>query len=228
MIPTAADWAAVRMSLLVALAALVLILPPGVAIAWLLARRAFRGKAALEAVVMLPLVLPPVLTGYLLLVVFGRGGFVGAALYDWFGVEIAFTWKGMALAAGVMGLPLLVRTVRLSIEAVDSRLEEAARTLGYSAWRTFFAVTLPLAWPGVLAGAVLAFARAMGEFGATIMVASNVEGTRTIALEILHLFRVPGGESTAIIRLSIISILLSFIALLVAERLARSKREAAR
>lgn len=228
MMPTAADWAAVRMSLIVALAALVITMPPGIAIAWLLARRRFRGKAMLDAIVMLPLVLPPVLTGYVLLALLGRGGAIGAAFYEWFGVEIAFTWKGMALAAGVMGLPLLVRTVRLSIEAVDSRLEEAARTLGYSAWRTFFAVTLPLAWPGVLAGCVLAFARAMGEFGATIMVASNVDGTRTIALEILHRFRVPGGDNTAIIRLSAISILLSFIALLVAERLARSKREAAR
>lgn len=228
MIPTAADWSAVRMSLVVALASLPIMLPVGVAVAWLLARRTFRGKSVLEAVVMLPLVLPPVLTGYVLLAALGRGGWFGAMLYERFGVEVAFTWKGMALAAAVMGLPLLVRTVRLSIEAVDVRLEEAARTLGFSAWRTFFVVTLPLAWPGVVAGAVLAFARAMGEFGATIMVASNVEGTRTIALEVLHRFRVPGGESTAIVRLSVISILLSFIALLVAERLARSRAAGAR
>lgn len=224
MMPSAAEWSAIGVSLGVGLAALVLVAPLGVALGWLFARRAFPGKALLEAAVMLPLVLPPVLTGYLLLVVLGRRGVIGHFLDATLGIEIIFTWKGMALAAAVMGLPLMVRTCRLAIEGVDERLEAASRTLGWSRWATFWRVTLPLAWRGVLSGAVLAFARAMGEFGATVMVASNVTGERTIALEILHLFRIPGGDPSAILRLAIASIVMSLVALLAADRLARGRR----
>jgi len=185
--------------------------------------RSFRGKILVEALVFLPLVLPPVVTGYLILVVMGQHGLIGGPLYDALGVRIVFTWVGMALAGAVVGLPFLVRAVRLSIEAVPRGLEEASRTLGLGRWKTFVRVTLPLARPGILAGALLAFARALGEFGATVMVAPNVDGTRTLALEIFRQASVPGGEA-AVARLAVISILLSFIALLGTEWLARRTR----
>jgi molybdate transport system permease protein len=212
------------MSLVVASAALAVMLPAGIAVGWLLARRRFRGKMLVEVIVFLPLVMPPVVTGYLLLVVFGRRGLLGAWLYENLGLEIAFTWKGMALASAAVGFPLLVRSVRLAMEGVQPGLEEAARTLGCSRLGTFVRVTLPLAWPGLLAGGVLAFARALGEFGATRMVALNADGTRTIALEVFQLMETPGADQSAVVRLTIISILLSGAALMVCELLARRWR----
>jgi len=224
MILSPADWSAVRVSVLVSLAAVAVSLPVGVALGWALARGRFRGKTLLEALVFLPLVLPPVVTGYLLLLLLGRRGWIGRLLFEHWGVEIAFTWKGMAVAAGVVGLPLLVHSCRLSLEAVDRRLEEAARTLGYSALATFGRVTLPLAWPGVAAGALLTFARALGEFGATVMLAPNVDGTRTIALEVFHRFSIPGTEQWDIARLAVVSAVLSFVSLVVTDLLARRLR----
>ena len=224
---TPAEWSALRMSALVAGAALVVALPVGVALGWLLARRRFFGKAALEAVVFLPLVLPPVVTGYLLLVVFGRNGWVGRLLWDVLGIQVVFTWVGMALAAAMVGLPLLVRAVRLTFEGVDPGLESAARTLGAGPWRTFWRVTLPLARPGIVAGGLLAFARGLGEFGATVMVAPNVAGTRTLALEIYRQAAIPGGEA-AIGRLALISVALSLAALLGTEWFGRRGRRRAR
>jgi molybdate transport system permease protein len=222
-VPGSAEMSALGMSLLVGVTGLLLILPLGVFLGWLLARRRFRGKVLMEAVVFLPLVLPPVVTGYLLLVLFGRRGWIGAFLDRAFGVEIVFTWFAMALAGGIVGLPLLVRSVRLAVERVDPGLEEAARTLGSGGWDTFRRVTFPLARPGLLAGSLLAFARALGEFGATVMVAPNTEGTRTLALEIYRQASIPGGEG-AVVRLGAISIALSLAALLGTEVLARRGR----
>ena len=227
MILTPAEWSALRMSLLVAGASLVVALPAGVALGWIFARRRFFGKAVLEAVVFLPLVLPPVVTGYLLLMVFGRNGWVGRLLWDVLGLQVVFTWVGMALAAAVVGLPLLVRAVRLTFEGVDPGLESAARTLGAGPWRTFWRVTLPLARPGIVAGGLLAFARGLGEFGATVMVAPNVAGTRTLALEIYRQAAIPGGEA-AVGRLALISIALSLAALLGTEWFGRRGRRRAR
>ena len=206
------EWSALVMSLLVASTALVLVLPPGIALGWFFARHSFRGKLLLEGLVFLPLVLPPVVTGYMLLVVLGKNGWIGGFLSDVLGVQIVFTWVGMAIAGALVGLPFLVRAVRLAVEAVDPALEEASRTLGLGPWRTFVRVTLPMARSGILAGAMLAFARALGEFGATVMVAPNVAGTRTLALEIFRQASVPGGEA-AVARLGLISIALSLLAL---------------
>jgi len=211
------------MSLEVGVGALLLLLPIGVGLGWLLARRRFRGKAILEAVVLLPLVLPPVVTGYLLLVLFGRRGWIGEPLFEWFGIRVAFTTLGMVLAGAAVGLPLLVRAVRLAVENVEPGLEAAARTLGAGPWETFRRITLPLARSGILAGSLLAFARAVGEFGATVMVAPNTPGTRTLALEIYREASTPGGEG-AVLRLALLSILLSFAALLGTEWLARPRR----
>lgn len=223
---TPLEWSALRMSLLVSGTALVLALPPGIALGWLLARKRFRGRLLVEALVFLPLVLPPVVTGYLLLVVFGQGSWLGQAVLRPLGLRIAFTWVGMALAGAVVGLPFLVRSVRLSVEAVDRGLEDAARTLGLGPWSAFVRVTLPLARPGIVAGALLAFARALGEFGATVMVAPNVAGTRTLALEIFRQASVPGGEA-AVARLAGISVVLSLAALLGTEWLGERRRRAA-
>src|SRR5437660_8932664 len=170
------EWIAIRLSLKIALVATVVALPFGLAVAWLLARKNFWGKALLDGLIHLPLVLPPVVTGYLLLIVFGRRAPVGAFLADHFGIVFSFRWTGAALACGIMGFPLMVRAIRLSIEAVDRRLEDAASTLGANPFWNFVSVTLPLALPGVLAGTVLAFARALGEFGATITFVSNIPG----------------------------------------------------
>ncbi|MGY0560970.1 molybdate ABC transporter permease subunit [Luteimonas sp. A277] len=198
-------------------------LPLAVAVGWLLARKRFPGKALLDALVHLPLVLPPVVVGYALLVTFGSQGAVGQFLGR-FGLEFAFRWTGAALAAAIMGFPLMVRTIRLSIENVDRRLEQAAATLGASPWRRFFTITLPLAWPGLVAGAVLGFAKALGEFGATITFVSAIPGeTRTISTAIYGLMQVPGGEA-AIWRLAAISVLISFAALLASEWLVRRQR----
>jgi molybdate transport system permease protein len=211
------DWVAVQLSLRVALVATAVSLPFGVTAGWLLARKRFPGKALFNAVIYLPLVLPPVVTGYLLLLTFGRRGLIGGWLADHLGIVFAFRWTGAALACGVMAFPLMVGAIRLSIESVDRRLEDAASTLGASpAWR-FATVTLPLALPGVIAGAVLAFARALGEFGATITFVSNIPGeTQTISAAIYTLTQVPGGDMQAL-RLVVIAVLISLAALVVSE-----------
>jgi len=212
-------WNAVTLSLRVASAATLASLLPGLAVAWLLARRRFPGRALLDGLVHLPLILPPVVTGYLLLLALGRRGFLGSALAE-IGIVFAFRWTGAALACAVMGFPLMVRAMRLSIEAVDPRLEQAAGTLGASPLAVFLTVTLPLSLPGCIAGAVLAFAKAMGEFGATITFVSNIPGeTQTLPSAIYTLTQVPGGEGPAL-RLTLISVALSVAALLVSEFLA--------
>ncbi len=209
----------VRVAALASLGAL----PLAVAVGWLLARRRFPGKALLDALVHLPLVLPPVVVGYALLAAFGSQGPAGRFLGQ-FGIELAFRWTGAALAAGIMGFPLMVRTIRLSIENVDRRLEQAAATLGASPWRRFFTITLPLAWPGLVAGAVLGFAKALGEFGATITFVSAIPGeTRTLSSAIYGLMQVPGGEA-AIWRLAAVAIAISLFALLASEWLVRRQR----
>jgi molybdate transport system permease protein len=207
------------LSLQVAAVATLASLGPGLAVAWLLARRRFPGRAVLDGLVHLPLILPPVVTGYLLLLAFGRRGILGGALAE-VGVVFAFRWTGAALACAVMGFPLMVRAMRLSFEAVDRRLEQAAGTLGASPLAVFLTVTLPLSLPGCLAGAVLAFAKAMGEFGATITFVSNIPGqTQTLPSAIYTLTQVPGGEGPAL-RLTLVSIAISITALLASEALA--------
>ncbi|MBT2185889.1 molybdate ABC transporter permease subunit [Sphingobium nicotianae] len=214
-------WSIILLSLKVSLVAVLLTMPVAFGLAWLLARGRFPGKLLLDALVHLPLVLPPVVTGWLLLIAFGTNGPIGRWLADWFGVSLMFRWTGAALAAAVMALPLMVRAMRLSIEAVDRRLEGAARTLGASPWRSFVSITLPLATPGLLAGAVLGFARSIGEFGATITFVSNIPGeTRTIPIAIYGALQIPGNEAD-VTRLAIIAVLLSLGALLVSELLAR-------
>ncbi len=215
------EWTAVRLSLVVATTAMLASLPFGVAVAWLLARREFRGKSLLDALVHLPLILPPVVTGYLLLVWFGRRGPVGELLHDWFGIVLSFRWTGAVLACAVMGFPLMVRAIRLSIEAVDRKLEDAAGTLGANPAWVFATVTLPLCLPGILAGMILCFAKAMGEFGATITFVSNIPGeTQTLPSAIYTFTQVPGGDSGAM-RLILISIALSVAALFASEWLAQ-------
>jgi molybdate transport system permease protein len=218
---TPEEWTAVLLSVRVALVATAFALPFGIAIAWLLARRNFWGKALLDGVVHLPLVLPPVVTGYLLLISFGRKGPVGAFLADTFGIVFSFRWTGAALACGVMAFPLLVRAIRLSFEAIDRRLEDAAATLGANGLWTFLTVTLPLALPGVIAGMVLSFAKALGEFGATITFVSNIPGeTQTISAAIYTLTQVPGGDAGAL-RLVVVAIALALAALIASEWFAR-------
>ena len=215
------DWTAVALSLRVAAVSTVVALPFGIAIATLLARKSFWGKSALDALVHLPLVLPPVVTGYLLLISFGRKAPVGAFLADHLGIVFSFRWTGAALACGVMAFPLMVRAIRLSIEAIDRRLEDAAATLGANHVWTYTTVTLPLALPGIITGIVLAFARALGEFGATITFVSNIPGeTQTISAAIYTLTQVPGGDRAAL-SLVIVAILISFVALLASEWFAR-------
>ena len=217
---TPEEWTAVRLSLLVATTATLASLPFGVAIAWLLARRDFWGKGLLDTLVHLPLILPPVVTGYLLLITFGRRGALGSFLAD-IGIVFSFRWTGAALACGVMGFPLLVRAIRLSIEAVDTRLEDASWTLGANRFLVFATVTLPLALPGIIAGMVLCFAKALGEFGATITFVSNIPGeTQTISAAIYTYTQVPGGDAAAL-RLVVIAIVIALAALVVSEWLAR-------
>lgn len=215
------DWTAVQLSLRVAAVSTVVALPFGIAIATLLARKEFWGKALLDAMVLLPLVLPPVVTGYLLLITFGRRAPVGAFLADHFGIVFSFRWTGAALACGIMAFPLMVRAIRLSIEAIDTRLEDAAATLGANrVWR-FATITLPLALPGIIAGAILSFVRALGEFGATITFVSNIPGeTQTISAAIYTLTQVPNGDADAL-KLVIVSVIISLAALIAAEWLAR-------
>jgi len=216
-----AELAIIALSLKVSAVAMVGVLPVAFALAWLLARKQFPGKVLLDAMVHLPLVLPPVVTGWLLLIAFGRNGPVGQWLEQWFGVSLVFRWTGAALAAAIMALPLMVRAIRLSLESVDPRLEGVARTLGAGPWRTFASVTLPLSMPGVLAALVLGLARSLGEFGATITFVSNIPGeTRTLPLAIYTALQVPGGED-AVTRLALISVGISLAALALSEWLAR-------
>jgi len=218
---TPEEWTAVQLSLRIALTATVVSLPLGIAVAWLLARKDFWGKALLDGVVHLPLVLPPVVTGYLLLIWFGRRAPIGAFLENTFGIVFSFRWTGAALACGVMAFPLLVRAIRLSFEAIDRRLEDAASTLGANRFWTFVTVTLPLALPGVIAGMVLCFAKALGEFGATITFVSNIPGeTQTISAAIYTFTQVPGGDAAAL-RLVIVAVAISLIALIASEWFAR-------
>ena len=215
---------AIALSVKVAVAASLASLPPGIAVAWLLARRRFFGKSLLDALVHLPLVLPPVVVGYALLVTLGHNGTVGRLLSEQFGITLAFRWTGAALASAIMGFPLMVRAIRLAIESVDRRLEQAASTLGANPLRVFLTVTLPLAWPGIVAGTVLAFAKALGEFGATITFVSSIPGeTRTLSSAIYGLMQVPGGEA-GIWRLAVVAIAISLLALLASEWLVRRQR----
>jgi len=215
---------ALSLSMRVALWSVATSLPVGLLVAWLLARRDFIGKTALNALVHLPLVLPPVVVGYLLLVLFGREGPLGRLLFSLFGVSLPFTWQGAALAAAVMAFPLMVRAMRLSLEAVDRRLEAAARTLGARPATVFATITLPLMAPGIVVGAVLAFARSLGEFGATITFAANIPGeTRTLPIALYTLIQSPDGEAAAL-RLTALSVVLSLAALAASEVLARRLR----
>lgn len=218
---TPEEWEVVALSVKVGAVATIAALPLAYGLAWLLARGRFPGKLLLDAVVHLPLVLPPVVTGWALLVAFGHTGPLGRWLADWFGVSVMFRWTGAAIAAGVMALPLMVRSMRLSIEAVDRRLEGAARTLGAGRWRAFATIALPLSLPGIWAGAVLGFARSLGEFGATITFVSNIPGeTRTLPLAVYTALQLPGGEAL-VARLSLIAVALSLGALIAAEWLVR-------
>jgi molybdate transport system permease protein len=218
---TSDEWVAVTLSLRIAFVATVVALPFGLAVAWLLARKDFWGKTLLDGVVHLPLVLPPVVTGYLLLISFGRRGAVGSFLADTFGIVFSFRWTGAALACGIMGFPLLVRPMRISLEAIDRRLEDAAATLGASRTWVYLTVTLPLALPGIIAGMVLCFAKALGEFGATITFVSNIPGeTQTISAAIYTYLQVPGGDAAAS-RLVVVAIVIALVALVASEWLAR-------
>ena len=219
-----AEWQASVLSLKIAGSAVGWVLIPGIAVAWLLARHEFRGKALLDGLLHLPLVLPPVVVGYLLLLSLGRNGWLGQWLNQGFGFSLPFTWQGAAVAGGVMAFPLLVRAVRLSLEAVDPKLEAAAGTLGANRWRVLFTITLPLAIPGLLTGTVLAFARALSEFGATITFASNIPGeTRTLPLALYTLIQTPGKEAAAA-RLCVLSIAIAMLSLIASEWLARRAR----
>jgi molybdate transport system permease protein len=215
------EWGIVALSLRVSMAAVLLTMPVAYGLAWLLARRRFPGRILLDALVHLPLVLPPVVTGWLLLIVFGTQGPVGSWLQAQFGLTLVFRWTGAALAAAVMALPLMVRAMRLSIEAVDRRLVDAARTLGAGRWHAFRTITLPLSLPGIAAAAMLGFARSLGEFGATITFASNIAGeTRTLPLAIYSGLQLPGAEAI-VTRLALISVVLSVAALVASELLVR-------
>lgn len=218
---TPAELSALLLSLQVSLWAVAGMLPPGILLAWLLARRRFRGKSIVETLLYLPLVLPPTVTGYLLLLAFGRKGWLGHALHQWFGLTIAFSWKGAAIASAVMSFPLLVQAIRLSMSQIEPRLEQAAGTLGASPLRVFCTVTLPLAAPGILTGTILGFARSLGEFGATITFVGNIEGeTRTLPLAFFTYTQTPGGEEPAF-RLVLISLAVAFAALMGSDVLTR-------
>lgn len=219
------EYQALMLSLKVSLCAVAGSLPFGIATAWLLARRNFPGKTLVDALVHLPLVVPPIVTGYVLLVLFGRQGVVGSFLYENFGITLAFTWRGAAMASAVMAFPLMVRAVRLSIEGVDRRLESAAKTLGAERGSVFFTITLPLITPGIITGTLLAFARALSEFGATITFVSNIEGqTQTLPLALFTMTQVPGGEAGAM-RLCLISVGVAIAALTASEFLSKRFEE---
>ena len=222
---TSEEWAVLALSIRVGLVCVLLSLPAAVVLGWLLARREFRGKVLLDGLCHLPLVLPPVVTGYVLLLLFSRRGILGGFLEEALGIQVAFDWKGAALASAVVGFPLALRAVRLAIEYVDPRLEQAARTLGAGPFRVFLTVTMRLAAPGLLVGALLAFARSLGEFGATITFVSNIAGeTRTLPLAIYTHINRPGGDA-AVARLVILSVVLSFAALVASEAVARRMRK---
>ncbi|MBT5647172.1 MAG: molybdate ABC transporter permease subunit [Rhodospirillaceae bacterium] len=215
---------AIQLSLKVSLWAVAISLPFGIAVAWVLARCEFPGKSLFDALIHVPLVVPPVVIGYLLLVLLGRKGAIGGWLYDSFGITVAFSCQGAAVAAAVMAFPLMVRAIRLSIEAIDTRLEQAARTLGAGPIDVFFSVTLPLTGSGIVVGVILAFARALGEFGATITFVSAIPGeTTTLPVALYGLAQVPGQEGSAI-RLVILSIVIAFAAMFVSEVIARRVR----
>jgi molybdate transport system permease protein len=219
---TPEEWSAVALSLRVSFWATLLSLPLGLLVAHALARWDFPGRQILNGLVHLPLILPPVVTGYLLLLTFGRKGWIGQSLDQWFGLIFAFRWTGAALAAAVMAFPLMVRAMRLAIEAVDPKLEQAAGTLGASRPWVYATVTLPLILPGVIAGAILAFAKAMGEFGATITFVSNIPGqTQTLPSAIYAALQVPGGEAQAF-RLVLVSIAVAMAALILSEWVSRA------
>lgn len=218
---SAEEWSALVLTLRVAAWSTAAMLIPGIAVAWLLARKRFLGRTLLDAIVHLPLVLPPVVIGYALLLMLGRAGVIGRWLDQSLGVRIAFTWKAAAIASAIMGFPLLVRTARLAIESVDTKLEHAAATLGAGPLRVFMTVTLPLSLPGIAAGVVLAAARGMGEFGATITFAGNIQGqTRTLPLAIYTNSETPGGDAAAL-RLVVISVAVSLLAVIASELLVR-------
>lgn len=226
---TASELVAIELSLRVGLWSVACSLLPALGAAWLLARCDFPGKLIFDGLVHLPLVVPPVVVGYLLLVLLGRNGPLGQLLDDWFGITVAFTWRGAAVASAVMAFPLMVRAMRLSLEAVDRKLEAAARTLGAPPWQVFATVTLPLMAPGLLTAAILGFARSLGEFGATITFVSNIPGeTRTLPLALYTFTQTPDGDVGAL-RLAVVSILLALFALAGSELLARrlQKRMAA-
>lgn len=220
---------ALLLSLKIASVAVVVSLPFGIICAWLLARCQFVGKSLLDGLVHLPLVLPPVVIGYLLLVMMGRQGAVGKVLYEWFGLTFSFSWRGAVLAVAVVSFPLMVRSIRLALESVDYKLEQAARTLGASPVKVFFTITLPLTLPGVLTGAILAFARALGEFGATITFVSNIPGeTQTIPLAMYSFIETPGAEDQAA-RLCVIAIVIALASIFASEwfsRMAKQRLEA--
>jgi molybdate transport system permease protein len=218
------EWQAIRLTLIVASQAVACDLPLAVGLALLLSRARFAGRGVLDTVTYLPLVLPPVVVGWLLLLVFGLHGPIGAMLYGWFGIRLVFTTTGAVLACATMILPLMVRAIRLSLEAIDPGLEQAARTLGAGAWDRFLSITLPLAAPGILVAAITGFAAALGEFGAVITFAANIPGqTQTLPLAIYSALQSPGGEDVAA-RLSLVSVVLAIIFLTLAERLGRRVR----
>ncbi len=218
------EWEVISLSLRVATWNTLLSILPAIACAWLLSRRDFPGKAVFSTLVHLPLVVPPVVVGYFLLVLMGRNGLIGGWLFDTFGISLIFSWKGAVLATAVMSFPLVVRTIRLAFDGVDRKLESAALTLGAGPVRVFLTITLPLILPGILSGATLGFARALGEFGATITFVSNIPGeTRTLPVAIYSLLQVPGGEDR-VERLVILSLLLAFGTVALSEWLARLTR----
>lgn len=217
---TTEDWQAIWLTLWTAALALLLILPLGMALAWLLARKQWPGKSIVETLTALPLVLPPVATGLILLKIFGRRGPIGGWLHEQFGMDIAFTWRGVVIALAVMAFPILARSLRSAFEAVPARLENIARTLGRSPWNVFWTITLPLARRGIASGLVLSFARALGEFGATIMIAGLITGkTTTLALSIYQ--NVQTGHDDHALRLLVVCLVISFLAVSISERLSR-------
>lgn len=221
MILTIFEWQTLLLSLKIAGVAILFSLPIGILTAWILARCQFYGKSLFDSIIHLPLVLPPVVPGYLLLLTMGRNGIIGSWLNHYLDISFSFNWQGAALASAVVAFPLLVRSIRLAIESIDSRLENVARTLGANPLRVFMTITLPLAFPGILMGTVLGFARCLGEFGATITFVSNIQGeTRTLPLAMYTLLQMPNGENAAL-RLCIISIALSLVALFLSEMLNR-------
>jgi len=229
-LPSYEEWRAIRLSLLVALVAVAVSLPFGILLGRVMARRQFRGKALVETLLNLPLVMPPVVTGYLLLVAFGTRGWIGQHLYEWLGIRFVFDWKGAALASAVVSFPLMVRSIRVAFTSVDRRLEGAARTLGAGPLDAFLSVSLPLARHGIIAGCVLAFARSMGEFGATIMIAGSIPGaTRTIPLYIYNLLQsTDRKDADAAVRIIVFSILIAAAALVASEYFERRERRAMR